>query len=75
MPCQLKKKKKDITFPSEQFYKNFVALVKDNELHVDDYHVLCGSHRKHGSLIHLHMFTEDGVASMNVNSNNICSHL
>jgi len=52
-----------------------MALVNDNDLHVDDYHVLCGSHRKHDSLIHLQMFTEDGVASMNVNYNSICIHL
>ena len=65
----------DITFPYGECYLNFLALVNDSELHVNDYHLLCGSHRKHGSLIHLQMFTEDCVASMNVNSNNICGHL
>jgi len=46
-------KKKKVTYPSEEHYKNFMALVNDSELHVDDYRVLCESHRKHGSLIHL----------------------
>lgn len=75
MPCQLKKKKDDIAFPSEECYQNFMALINDNELYVDDCHVFCGSHSIHGSVILLHTFTIDGVASLNVSSSNICSHL